>query len=36
MTPERILIPAEDAGKRLDAVLAEQIEDLTRSAAARL
>ena len=36
MTPEQILIPAEDAGKRLDAVLAEQMEDLTRSAAARL
>ena len=36
MTPEQILVPAEDAGKRLDAFLAEQVEDLTRSAAARL
>ena len=36
MTPEQILVPAEDAGKRLDAFLAGQMEDLTRSAAARL
>ena len=36
MTPETICAGAEDAGKRLDAFLAGQIEELTRSAAARL